>query len=125
MSTPESVPFLDGTPKQLLIGGSWVPARSGATFTTSNPSTGRVIAEVAAAGAEDVDDAVAAARAAFEGPWRTLTPAARQAMVWKVADVLEAHHEELRYLESTDMGFPIGPSPAAGASQSVEVLRYF
>jgi aldehyde dehydrogenase (NAD+) len=113
------------TTKQLLIGGEWVPAACGRTFPSVNPSTGEVIAELAAGDAEDADRAVAAAREAFEGPWRTLSPAARQSIVWAVADAVEAHFEELRRLEAVDMGLPLGRAPGAGASQAVEVLRYF
>src|SRR4029453_13107039 len=80
---------------------------------------------VAAGDAEDAERAVAAAREAFEGPWRTLTPAARQSIVWAVADAVEAHYEELRRLEAFDRGLPLGRAPGAGASQAVEVLRYF
>jgi aldehyde dehydrogenase (NAD+) len=50
------------TTKQLLIGGEWVPAASGRTFPSVNPSTGEVIAELAAGDAEDADRAVASAR---------------------------------------------------------------
>lgn len=50
-------------PKRLLIGGQWVPAASGKTFPSVNPSTGAVIAQLAEAGAADADRAVAAARA--------------------------------------------------------------
>ncbi|WP_426574479.1 aldehyde dehydrogenase family protein [Aquihabitans sp. McL0605] len=124
-SADQRLPFLDGRPKQLLIGGQWADAASGRTFTTANPSTGATIAEIAAADATDVDRAVAAARAAFEGPWSRLTPAQRQGLVWAVADVVEANFEELKFLESVDMGMPIGSAPAAGAEHAVSVLRYF
>jgi aldehyde dehydrogenase (NAD+) len=120
-----ALPFLDGRPKGLLIGGEWVPAASGRTFPSVNPSTGEVVAELAEGDAEDADRAVAAARAAFEGPWSRLTPADRQAAVWALADAVEANYEELRYLEAMDMGLPIGRSPGAGAAKGVEVLRYF
>jgi aldehyde dehydrogenase (NAD+) len=121
-----ALPFLDGSPKRLLIGGEWQPAASGRTFPSVDPSTGRVIAELAEAGAEDADRAVAAAREAFgSAPWRRMKPADRQALVWAVADAVEAHVEELRHLESVDMGLPIGPNPGAYADKAVEVLRYF
>jgi len=58
-SAPE-LPFLDGRPKKLLIGGEWVNAASGRTFPSVDPSTGGVIAELAEAGREDADRAVAA-----------------------------------------------------------------
>ena len=62
-------PFLDGKPKRMLIGGQWVEALSGKTFDSVNPATGKVIAQLAEGAAEDIDRAVVAARAAFEGPW--------------------------------------------------------
>ncbi len=70
-------PILDGKPKRLLIGGEWVDALSGATFPSVNPSTGEVIAELAEADGADADRAVAAARAAFDGPWSRLKPRQR------------------------------------------------
>ncbi len=119
------LPFLDGRPKKLLIAGEWVEAVSGTTFPSINPSTGKVIAEVAEGAAEDANRAVAAARQAFEGPWRTMKPADRQSLVWRLADVVEANYEELHLLEAVDMGMPAGRSPGAGADKAVEVLRYF
>ena len=129
MPTPTTavpaLPFLANGPKQLLIGGEWVSAASGATFASIDPSTGRLTTELAEAGEADVDRAVAAARAAFEGPWRTMTPARRQSVIWAVADALVECFEELRILEAVDMGMPIGKAPAAGAEHAVQVLRYF
>jgi aldehyde dehydrogenase (NAD+) len=118
--------FLDGRPKKLLIGGRWRAAASGRTFPSVDPSTGEVIAELAEAGTQDAGRAVAAARAAFEGPWRRVTPHERQSLLWAFADAVQEHYEELRLLEAVDMGLPIGrrrsgPRPAWEA----EVLRYF
>ncbi|RAY12643.1 betaine-aldehyde dehydrogenase [Actinomadura craniellae] len=123
--TPTSS-FLAGGPKNLLIGGRWVAAASGKTFPSVNPSTGEVIAELAEADTRDVDHAVAAARAAFNGPWRRMAPRERQRLLWALADAVQADYEELRLLEVLDMGSPIGrrrtkPAPAWEA----EVLRYF
>ncbi|HEY8527676.1 MAG TPA: aldehyde dehydrogenase family protein [Acidimicrobiales bacterium] len=119
------LPFLADAPKRLLIGGEWVPAASGRTFPSVDPSTGRVIAELAEGGAEDVDRAVAAARRAVEGPWRALKPDARQRLIWALADAVVDHFAELRHLEAVDMGMPIGRSPEAGAEAAAGVLRYF
>jgi aldehyde dehydrogenase (NAD+) len=85
-----------------------------------------VIAELAEGGPPDADRAVAAARAAFEGPWRRMKPRERQALLWALADAVQECYEELRLLEALDMGSPIGrrrakPAPAWEA----EVLRYF
>ena len=68
-------PYLDGKPKRMLIGGKWLEAASGRTFETRNPATGEVLANVAEGDAEDIDRAVAAARAAFNGPWSKFKPA--------------------------------------------------
>lgn len=118
--------LLDGHPTKLLIGGQWVEAASGKTFPSINPSTGEVIAELAEADAADADRAVAAARAALEGPWARMKPRDRQALLWAFADAVQEHFEELRLLEVLDMGSPIGRrrqgTPAAGEA---EILRYF
>jgi aldehyde dehydrogenase (NAD+) len=120
------LPFLDGRPKGLLIGGQWVAAASGRTFPSVNPSTGEVFAELAEAGAEDADRAVAAARAAFEGPWKRMKPRERQAFLWAFADAVQANYDELRLLESLDMGLPIGRRrPSAAPAWEADVLRYF
>ena len=76
----EIAAFLKGQPKKLFIGGRWVEAASGKTFETLNPATGEVLAKVAEGGADDIDRAVAAARASFErGTWRDLPPSERDA----------------------------------------------
>ena len=123
--TDRPIPFLDGPPKELLIGGAWSAADSGRTFPSVNPSTGEVIAELAEGDATDVDRAIAAARAAFEGPWRTTRPVQRQALMLALADAVAADFEHLRLLEAVDMGLPVGRSPGAGADFAVQVLRYF
>ncbi len=125
MSSDAEFPFLDGHAKKLLIGGEWVEAASGRTFPSINPSTGKVIAEIADGGAADADRAVAAARQAFEGPWRRMKPRERQAAMWRLADLVEEIFAELHLLEAVDMGMPVGPDPAAGAKAMGEVLRYF
>jgi phenylacetaldehyde dehydrogenase len=92
-------------PPRLLIGGEWVESRSTATIPVLDPSTGRQIAVVADANAADVDRAVAAARAAFEkGAWPEMLPVQREALIWKLSDLIERHAEELAELESLDNG---------------------
>ena len=94
-----------GKKPRLLINGEWVAARSGKTLAVFDPATGREIGRVAEAGPEDVDRAVAAARAAFEsGPWPETLPAAREALLWKLADLIEQHAAELAEIESINNG---------------------
>ncbi len=69
-------------PKQLFIGGKWVPAASRETFAVTNPATGEVVGQVAEGDKEDIDRAVKAARRAFEsGPWATMTPSERGKLI--------------------------------------------
>jgi aldehyde dehydrogenase (NAD+) len=112
--TPQqSTAFLEGGAKRLLIAGSWEPASSGRVATSVNPATGEVIAEVADGDGVDVDRAVRAARAAFEGPWRRVTPAERSRLIERLAGLVEAHVEELALIDTLDMGAPL--SRARGA----------
>ena len=98
--------FLDGA-KRLLIGGRWVPAASGEEFDTYNPANGSVISKLARGGAVDVDRAVTAARAAFEGQWSHWTPNQRQQLLLRINDLVLKHAEELAVLETMDMGAPL------------------
>src|SRR4051812_26656256 len=75
---------------RMLIGGAWVDARSGATFETVNPFTGRAWAEIPRAGREDVDDAVRAARAAFDdGPWARASGTDRARLLRRLAELID------------------------------------
>jgi aldehyde dehydrogenase (NAD+) len=111
-------------PRRLLIGGQWVPASSGRTYLSIDPSTGAVLAELGEGGPEDVDAAVAAARHAFDGAWGRFTPAQRQHAMLALADLIEANYAELRTLDALDMGQPLGGTPLDGTGVA-EVLRYF
>ncbi len=122
--SPAVQAFLD-TPRKMLIGGKWVEAATGKTFATYNPATGEVLANVPEGGEEDINHAVAAARAAFaSGPWPKLTPSERGRLIWKLADLLEAHAEEFAELESLDNGKPISVARVADVPLSVDLLRY-
>lgn len=117
--------FLDGKPKLLLIDGKLVPALSGRTFESINPATGKVLAQVAEGGAEDVDLAVAAARRAFEeGPWSRFKPFDRQAALLRLADLVEAHFDEIAMLDTLDMGAPI-TGTRSRKQRAVALLRYY
>src|SRR3984885_4913166 len=97
---------------KLLIGNEWVNSKSGKTFPTINPSTGEEICQVAEADAADVDKAVTAARAAFEGPWRKLRASERGRLLHRLADLIEKNADELARLETLDNGKPISVAKA-------------
>ncbi|GAA3902628.1 aldehyde dehydrogenase [Amorphoplanes auranticolor] len=94
----------------MFIDGAFVPASSsGGVFKTVNPASEEVLAEVASAGAEDVDLAVAAARRAF-GPWSALPGAERAKYLFRIARIIQERSRELAVLESLDNGKPIRES---------------
>jgi acyl-CoA reductase-like NAD-dependent aldehyde dehydrogenase len=99
--------FLSRDVHHLFIDGQFVPAGSGRTLSTVNPSTGEVLARFAAGDSSDVDRAVLAARRAFEGPWKAWTPYDRQALLTRIGQVLDDRFEELIQIEALDMGAPI------------------
>jgi (Z)-2-((N-methylformamido)methylene)-5-hydroxybutyrolactone dehydrogenase len=90
---------------QMLIGGEWVDAGAGQWFESFNPFTGKPWALIPKAASDDVDRAVAAARAAFEdSPWRRLTPTARGALLHRLGDLVAERADALAELETRDNG---------------------
>ncbi len=120
-------PVESNTPRkyQLLIDGKWVDAASGKTFTSPNPSTGEVFAEVAAADKADIDKAVSAARRAFEGKWSEMSARDRGRLLYKLSQMIEERSVELAELETADNGKPIRESLYVDLPQVVENFEYF
>ena len=98
----------DGTATELFIGGQWRAASDGGTFTDLNPATARPLAQIASGTAQDIDDAVRAARTQLNGEWGSLPGAARGRILNKVADLIERDGEILARLEALDVGKPVG-----------------
>jgi phenylacetaldehyde dehydrogenase len=113
-------------PQRLFIDGAWVPAASGATLDVFDPATGEVIGAVPAGDAPDIDAAVSAARRAFDsGPWRSIKPTDRSRLLWTLADLIEAHQDELAQLESLDNGKPFHEARDIDVASSAEMFRYY
>lgn len=111
---------------QAFIAGRYVDAVGGETFDCISPVDGRVLTKVAACGAEDVDRAVTAARAAFDsGVWSGLAPKARKAVLLKFAELIEQHRDELALLETLDMGKPIGDSLSVDVPATANCIRWY
>ncbi|XP_004297642.1 PREDICTED: aldehyde dehydrogenase family 2 member B7, mitochondrial-like [Fragaria vesca subsp. vesca] len=111
---------------KLLINGHFVDAASGKTFPTLDPRTGDVIAHVAEGDAEDVDRAVAAARKAFdEGPWPKMTAYERSRVLFRFADLIEKHNDELAALETWDNGKPFEQSAKIEIPMVARFFRYY
>ncbi len=113
-------------PSRMLIGGEWIEGSK--HFDTTNPATGEVLTQVPEASAADVDRAVEAARRAFEdrnGPWRKLSASERGRLIWKLADLIERHIDELAELETLDNGKPIFESRYVDMPMVIDVLHYY
>lgn len=91
---------------QLFINGSWVESHSGKTLDVVNPATEEIVHRVAAGNAQDISDAVSAAKAAFEGGWRETSGRERAEYLSAIADGIESRLEDLSRLEVLDNGKP-------------------
>jgi phenylacetaldehyde dehydrogenase len=113
------------TPRRLLIDGHWVEAAAGKTFDVRDPSSDQVIARVALGERADVDRAVAAARRAFEsGDWSRMKPVEREKRLHRLADLIEAHADELAELEAIDNGKSVVMARHVDLKHAIEVWRY-
>jgi gamma-glutamyl-gamma-aminobutyraldehyde dehydrogenase/4-guanidinobutyraldehyde dehydrogenase/NAD-dependent aldehyde dehydrogenase len=109
-----------------FIDGQRVPSRTGQQFDNRSPVDGRELGPVARCGAEDVEVAVAAARAAFDDRrWAGLAPAKRKRILGKFADLMERHRDELALLETLDMGKPIKYSLAVDLAGAANCIRWY
>jgi gamma-glutamyl-gamma-aminobutyraldehyde dehydrogenase len=112
-------------PKTCLVNGKQVPAASGRTFTTVNPANGRPLADLPACSSEDVDAAVASARAAFDdGRWSRLHPADRKAALLRLASLIEEKTVELSVMESLDSGKTIFDCQTVDVPDTIRCLRW-
>ena len=108
---PESADIVSIAPRYgLFIGGEFVPPAGDQYFATLNPATEEPLAEVAQAGQQDVDRAVAAARAAYDGAWGATPGRERAKYLYRIARVIQERAREFAVLESLDNGKPIRES---------------
>lgn len=111
---------------KMLIDGKWRESTSGKTFETINPATEDVIAQVAEGDKADIDLAVKAARKAFDsGPWSRTDARDRGRMLYKLADLIEQHFDELAELEVLDNGKPITEARQGDLPLVLDCLRYY
>ncbi|HLV60280.1 MAG TPA: aldehyde dehydrogenase family protein [Fredinandcohnia sp.] len=111
---------------RILVGGSWREGRSERPIELVYPGTGETYLRFAGAGAADVDEAVAHARAAMDGPWtKKIRPAERSRILWKLSELLLAHADELAELETLCTGKPIRETRGVEIPLSAEIFQYF
>lgn len=112
-------------PSRAIVNGEPYSAASGATFSTTNPATGEVLAQLPACDTQDVDVAVAAARAAFDdGRWSRLHPSARKQVLLRLAELMEANAHELAVMESLDSGKTVFDCQTVDVPETIHCLRW-
>jgi aldehyde dehydrogenase (NAD+)/phenylacetaldehyde dehydrogenase len=118
--------FLEDGPKKLFINNEWIDGKSGESFSSINPATGEILAELALAGEEDVNAAVEAAHAAYyQGPWgQKMLAGQRAELLFKLADLIDEHADVLAELETLDNGKPYRVARRGDLPYVTKHLRY-
>lgn len=124
-SPSETVRTFIERPHKMLIGGEWVGALSGQTLPVHDPATGEILTHVPAGDRADIEAAVRAARKAFKGPWRQITPQERSKLLWRLADLIEKNADTFIEIESLDNGKPVNEARYVDIPLSVDILRYY
>ncbi len=110
---------------QAFIDGRYVDAADGQTFSTENPATGKLLAEIAACGAEDVERAVKAARRAFDqGAWSRMHPAERKKILYRFADLIDTNADELVLLDCLEAGKPVQDCSSIDIPETAGCIRW-
>jgi 4-(gamma-glutamylamino)butanal dehydrogenase len=113
-------------PRQLFVGGKWISAKSGTKLDSISPLDGSVLTQISEAGSDDVDHAVASARASFEkGVWSRAAPAERKKVMLKIADLIEKNLLELAVLGVRDNGTEISMAMKAEPGSAAGTFRYY
>ncbi|KAJ8373659.1 hypothetical protein SKAU_G00042390 [Synaphobranchus kaupii] len=113
-------------PHQCFINGRFEEAENGKSYNTINPTDGSVICKVSYSSVADVDRAVSAAKEAFEnGPWGKMNPRDRGRLLYRLADEMEEHQEELATIETIDSGAVYTLALKTHVGMSIQTFRYF
>jgi aldehyde dehydrogenase (NAD+) len=130
-ASTQQKPAVNRTPEvkyqKLFINNEFVDAVSGSSFEVINPATGDVIAEVADGSEKDIDRAVKAAKDAFRlgSEWRRMDPAARGALLYKLADLIERDRAYIASLETLNNGKTYSDSYNIDLPHCISILRYY
>ncbi|XP_053325425.1 cytosolic 10-formyltetrahydrofolate dehydrogenase [Spea bombifrons] len=113
-------------PHQLFVNGKFIDAEGGKTYETINPTDGTAICKVSLAQVSDIDKAVEAAKEAFEnGEWGRMNPRDRGRLLYRLADLMEQHQDELATIESIDSGAVYTLALKTHVGMSIQTFRYF
>jgi betaine-aldehyde dehydrogenase len=127
MATPNPSPAALGAGfRQMYVNGKWTDSESGETFDVVNPATESVLSSISAGSKQDVDKAVAAARAQFDGgEWSKMAGPQRSRLLYRLADLLERDKEYLAKLESATVGKPLFEPTMLDIPNTIDTVRYF
>lgn len=118
--------MLTNIPGGAVIGGKVLCETSGGTFDNVSPRDGRSIGAVASCNERDIDATIRAARTAFDdGCWRDAEPRKKKRLLFRLADLLEEHADELALLEALDTGKPITEARCVDVTLAIDTLRYY
>lgn len=120
----DSVASFASREHELFIDGAFVASRSGERFEVHNPATNELLTTVASADADDIDAAVAAARAALPA-WAALPPGRRSELLWNLAVRIDELADEFAQLEALDNGKPTSESLAVDVPLTSGLFRYY
>jgi acyl-CoA reductase-like NAD-dependent aldehyde dehydrogenase len=110
---------------RMFIGGDYVDAAESGRFVTVNPANGEVLAEMSEGAAADIDRAVAVAKQAYKsGVWSNMAPRDRMEVLYRFADLIDEHAEELAVLETLDMGKPIADVVSQDLPAVIDTIRF-
>lgn len=123
-SDPKPRVDLKKLPSGLLINGRWKDSRKAGKISVLNPANGLPLVDVAAGDADDINDAVSAARDALASSWKSVSSLERSRMLWKLADLLEQNADELAEIEVLDNGMPFGTARHGFLPMAIDTLRY-
>jgi aldehyde dehydrogenase (NAD+) len=123
---PEVSKFLSTQPLNMFIGGKWLAAYERRTFETRDPGEGKVLANVVAGEARDVEAAVAAAQEAFrKSGWATMPLNDRAVILHRLADLITKRQDVIAQIESLDVGKPRGQAAGFDVPHAAQTFRYY
>jgi gamma-glutamyl-gamma-aminobutyraldehyde dehydrogenase len=128
MRTPEIETLIASLelPTRCVTGGELQSAADGAVFDNVSPRDGKILNQVPACGAADVDRAVTAARAAFEdGRWRRLAPREKKKIMFRFAELMEGELNQLALMETLDTGKPIADATGVDIPLAIQSVRWY
>ena len=121
----QTTQFLE-QPRPILVGGEWICPSHLKWLQTINPADGEVVGEYCVSGQKEIDRPVCSAREAFKhGEWSTIKPAQRSKLLWKVAELIDRHAQELAILETLDSGKLYRSALEGEVPAAAEAFRYF